>query len=686
MIRGGNHMLEIKNLTIAYGKNSIVSGDISCSFGEVTALTGLSGSGKTTILKIIASLNKVGSYDKYAINNVVVSKMSPKQRKQYLAQNIFYIDQDSQLLQSMNCFDQLTLHQKLNPKKAKYTLAEILDIVQLPIDNHTKVSQLSNGERQRFMIALALARDASIILCDESTSSLDYENKENIFAILKELTHEWHKMVIVVSRDADIYEQCDCIYEITDKQIKLKTKKDTIEPVVPLKKTSATSSMFKHIMKSRFHHNKYPYLLTCLLTSFMVVLLIMGKQASTQYTRNVKVTQAALSKNQVFLTNYNLDHTVDTGYQTNNLPFENKMIQFVEESPYLEASYPLYCFNIGRFLNNDPEDPDSLNCIIDIISATQTITMPIPKDRTNDNIFSYYPEDNIENACDVYREDVDGIILNYLIAKQLGIKNSDEVSIKLTLYVPVAIENVPGTLTSAAGATYEREVADTTYLPYEITLPVKGILSRAHIDLAECFGYLDYQTMATIFAEKMSQYPLQDQQYPWSSNTYSLYMPKDQINDFYTDLLKQSNNYGLISLQKAAADMMSPWTDLEKPFKTYTMALALLTFIFIVTYGVIKNKAEKNDFALLSQWGVTKNDLNKLVLNEILLFFIIVTCLSLVDLFIGLQIGLSQNWIIKGFDYAKSIKEDYVIAVILSFILVLLSDLPRLISVRKISA
>lgn len=213
----------------------------------------------------------------------------------------------------------------------------------------------------------------------------------------------------------------------------------------------------------------------------------------------MQVAQSAIAKNQVYLVNYGMDHTIleGLGYSTEDLPFEKEISDFVENSPLLEASYPLYCFNVGRFLNNDPEDPSSLNCTIEIVSANKTETITIPKDRLANNIFSYYPEDIIENACDVYCEDSFGIILNYQIAKLLGIQNNDQVSLKLTVYVPVAMKNTTGSITISS-MTHDHEIADITYLPVEMTLPVKGILTRAHIDIAECFGYLNYQTMATI--------------------------------------------------------------------------------------------------------------------------------------------------------------------------------------------
>lgn len=129
------------------------------------------------------------------------------------------------------------------------------------------------------MIALALARDSSIILCDESTSSLDRENKANIFAILKKLAYEFNKMVIIVSHDADIYKQCDLVYEIDNKEIKLKTNEVNIfsEPAVKLRKNQPNETVLHYIIKSRLNKNKQSYILTSLLTAFMVMLLIMGK-------------------------------------------------------------------------------------------------------------------------------------------------------------------------------------------------------------------------------------------------------------------------------------------------------------------------------------------------------------------------------------------------------------------------
>ena len=85
-------MLEIKNLSIKYRDELLVSGDIRCQFGKITALTGESGVGKTTVLKIIAGESAVGEYDEYSINGLVVSGMSQQEKLDYLNRVIFYID------------------------------------------------------------------------------------------------------------------------------------------------------------------------------------------------------------------------------------------------------------------------------------------------------------------------------------------------------------------------------------------------------------------------------------------------------------------------------------------------------------------------------------------------------------------------------------------------------------------
>lgn len=388
-------MLEIKKLSVLYGKKRLLFGDICFPFGKITALIGPSGSGKTTILNIIASLNNIGSYEKYSIDDVLVSNMSQKEKKKFLNQMIFYIDQDSQLLNSMTCLAQLKLQQKLSIEESKYTIDDILSIVQLDIDQKTKVSQLSNGERQRLMIALALARNSSIILCDESTSSLDHENKENILKILKRLAYQLNKMIIIVSHDDYIYENCDCVYEINNGKISLKTfdgeQKALKKEARLLKNTD--SSILNHMIKSRFQKNKFQYLMSCFIIAFMVVLLIMGKQASTQYSRHVKVAQDAISKNQIYLVHYGIDHTLLDSYQENFMPFDDEMVEFVKNNKRIDAAYPLYYFNIGRFLDIDYENPDSSSCSFEVIQDNEIKKLNLNKNSLNNYIFSYYPED-----------------------------------------------------------------------------------------------------------------------------------------------------------------------------------------------------------------------------------------------------------------------------------------------------
>ena len=97
---------------------------------------------------------------------------------------------------------------------------QLLEVVGLPKELRKKYpAMLSGGEQQRVAIARALASAPRIILADEPTGNLDFENGENIIRILKNLVEKENYCVILVTHDRGIAEQADVVYQVQDGQI-----------------------------------------------------------------------------------------------------------------------------------------------------------------------------------------------------------------------------------------------------------------------------------------------------------------------------------------------------------------------------------------------------------------------------------------------------------------------------------
>jgi putative ABC transport system ATP-binding protein len=184
--------------------------------GEMVAITGKSGSGKTTVLNIMGLLENPSSgtvklFDKKSprIGSAQANRLL-RTRIAYLFQNYALID-DATV--DYNLEIPLLYSRKTRKEKQKLKL-DALEKVGLNIPLKQKTYGLSGGEQQRVAIARILLRPCDLILADEPTGSLDVDNRNEIVKILKKLNDEG-KTIIVVTHDEYVAEACGRTIKLT---------------------------------------------------------------------------------------------------------------------------------------------------------------------------------------------------------------------------------------------------------------------------------------------------------------------------------------------------------------------------------------------------------------------------------------------------------------------------------------
>lgn len=187
-------MLELKNVVKEYDGKKVLKG-ISYTFlpGKVYFILGESGSGKTTLLKLISGLDN--KYDGYIIyKNIDIKKLNKKEKRNYLTTSCAFIEQTPPLFNGLKGKTNLLFIEKNNKihKKEKYNFLQEIKLSK-------KASKYSLGEKQRIENARSLNQNATVILADEPTSSLDKENKEKVIQEL--VKQKKNKIIIIVTHD-----------------------------------------------------------------------------------------------------------------------------------------------------------------------------------------------------------------------------------------------------------------------------------------------------------------------------------------------------------------------------------------------------------------------------------------------------------------------------------------------------
>ncbi|MEZ7717412.1 ATP-binding cassette domain-containing protein [Leptotrichia wadei] len=180
-------MVELKNIEKNY-TNFDLKINLKINKGEIFGLIGQSGSGKSTILRIIQGILKA---DKGEIN---------------IAKNteIAYIFQEFNLLYNKNVFDNVALSLILKKKFSAEKVEEVLKFVGLSDRKESFIASLSGGERQRVAIARALVSNPQLLLCDEVTASLDKSVKDEILDLFEEINKKYGTTILVVTHELEV--------------------------------------------------------------------------------------------------------------------------------------------------------------------------------------------------------------------------------------------------------------------------------------------------------------------------------------------------------------------------------------------------------------------------------------------------------------------------------------------------
>jgi len=217
-------MIEVRNLTKKYfidTPNEITALDnisLTINDGELIALVGASGSGKSTFMNIIGALDRPTSGE-YILDGTPIQTFSPNDLSAVRNEKIGFVFQSFNLLARCNARKNIELPMLYGgiPVSRRHELSdELLELVEMT-DRATHLpNELSGGQKQRVAIARALANDPSIVLADEPTGALDSRTGILVMDIFVRINREKRKTVIIITHSSELAAMTDRIITIAD--------------------------------------------------------------------------------------------------------------------------------------------------------------------------------------------------------------------------------------------------------------------------------------------------------------------------------------------------------------------------------------------------------------------------------------------------------------------------------------
>lgn len=194
-------MIITKNIVFSYGETHFNFPDIATSKGESLLITGGSGKGKTTLLHLLAGLQRPKSGE-IIIEDTNIATLSEKKLDHFRGKYIGLVLQQSHFVASLNVLENVVLASWLaTGKQAVDKARHLLEQLDLKDQLHKLPSQLSIGQQQRVSIARALINEPRLLLADEPTSSLDDENAFKVADMLTDLAKQYGTALVIVTHD-----------------------------------------------------------------------------------------------------------------------------------------------------------------------------------------------------------------------------------------------------------------------------------------------------------------------------------------------------------------------------------------------------------------------------------------------------------------------------------------------------
>ncbi|MBE0441563.1 MAG: lipoprotein-releasing ABC transporter ATP-binding protein LolD [Psychrobacter sp.] len=205
-------ILEAKNINKIYDEGAVstqvLTGlDLTVKPGERIAIVGTSGSGKSTLLHLLGGLDTPTSGEVW-LHGQLLNSMNETERGAMRNKHLGFIYQFHHLLAEFTAIENVAMPLLMRPKVstavARQQAIEILESVGLEHRLMHRPGELSGGERQRVAIARALVTKPSLILADEPTGNLDYDNAQSVFGLLSELQNTMQTALLMVTHDRNL--------------------------------------------------------------------------------------------------------------------------------------------------------------------------------------------------------------------------------------------------------------------------------------------------------------------------------------------------------------------------------------------------------------------------------------------------------------------------------------------------
>lgn len=643
-------MFEIRNLSLSFaGRRLLEPTDLIFERGKVYTIYGKSGVGKSSLLNKIGLLSATDPSVSYFFDGKEIDIENKKSVSVFIAEEVAFVFQGRNLINDLTVFENLRLALNfygLSPDEIESKIDTVLADLQISSLKHAYPEDLSGGEEQRVAIARALVTGKTLILADEPTSSLDKENREKVSALLIDLAHKYHKIVLIVSHD-------EAMIAIGDVQLHFKDHKlvenclilNSDEGIKDSKKWSSCLSS-SHTKLSVLKHRR-PFLPRLL--AFFIALVVAIAVTSINFQSLFADKYHQLVNNSLengFLVINDSLHLQTTKVLDDFLSFDKEEITSISTSQNIQTVKPYMEFlSLGMTFDNSKDYSQlqkNFQPTLTIDGQTRSLTR-------NFSIQPLYQTNTTQRQIEYFdRSNEKGIYLSEQFISDEKLPNIvSGTTVTLTFYIPISLYESSiekeGNILKGDGDLFVK--VDKTY-------PVLGIVKKSYP-----FEYSPYGN--TLFMNIAEMEELQNeaiQQHPMTKMALDGFPLKSWMPSAIHVLLKDSgaipeelSRIRAISSQITILSSYENYEEFNKGLtyiRQFLMLLSLVLLILVIAVlsfvFFLLNRPRRFEVGILKSLGYSTQNIVWLFLKELIGYgktiSILASCLLVILSILAMQV------------------------------------------------
>ena len=643
-------MFEIRNLSLSFaGRRLLEPTDLIFERGKVYTIYGKSGVGKSSLLNKIGLLSATDPSVSYFFDGKEIDIENKKSVSVFIAEEVAFVFQGRNLINDLTVFENLRLALNfygLSPDEIESKIDTVLADLQISSLKHAYPEDLSGGEEQRVAIARALVTGKTLILADEPTSSLDKENREKVSALLIDLAHKYHKIVLIVSHD-------EAMIAIGDVQLHFKDHKlvgnclilNSDEGIKDSKKWSSCLSS-SHTKLSVLKHRR-PFLprLLAFFISLVVAIAVTSINFQSLFADKYHQLVNNSLENGFLVINDSL-HLQTTKVLDDFLSFDKEEITSISRSQNIQTVKPYMEFlSLGMTFDNSKDYSQlqkNFQPTLTIDGQTRSLTR-------NFSIQPLYQTNTTQRQIEYFdRSNEKGIYLSEQFISDEKLPNIvSGTTVTLTFYIPISLYESSiekeGKILKGDGDLFVK--VDKTY-------PVLGIVKKSYP-----FEYSPYGN--TLFMNIAEMEELQNeaiQQHPMTKMALDGFPLKSWMPSAIHVLLKDSgaipeelSRIRAISSQITILSSYENYEEFNKGLtyiRQFLMLLSLVLLILVIAVlsfvFFLLNRPRRFEVGILKSLGYSTQNIVWLFLKELIGYgktiSILASCLLVILSILAMQV------------------------------------------------